>query len=149
MPITATKTIQDIGLALSTKSKQMLRIDPVTLPAGRTLSDWASFVFTIREDPEWVEDDGGRFGRNKVTANWADPEDDGWAVVAEIEGEVNGTVLEFAITETDSDIEGGLKRYAADVWGEGGAAGRVQFLLGSVEAAVVWLSMHSRARARV
>lgn len=143
-----TTTIKDIGLKLSTKSKQLFILDPITLVGGHTLAEWDSFILTAREDPEWSEDHGGRYGLEKHSAKWADPEDDGWTVAMSVLGSVNGDTLEFAITEADSDIEAGINRYALDVWGEGGTAGRVQFLIGTIEAPVVWLTMHARARAR-
>jgi hypothetical protein len=143
MTTAATKTIQDLGVTLATKSKQTLVVSPITLPSGRTLADWATFTLTVRADPDWDTTFGRRIGPNKPGADYADPEGEGWTVVLTLAGVVVGATLEFAISEADSDIAAGLNRYAFDVYAEGGAAGRVELV------PATWLTMRVRVRARV
>ena len=45
-------------LCLQWPAGQLQRITvPITLGLGRTLSDWSTFTFTIREDPDYQEGD--------------------------------------------------------------------------------------------
>lgn len=94
----------------------VLVLDPVTLPEGRTLADWASFVVTLREDPLWPR-------RPFQAADDLDPPNDGWASAATGAGEVEGDTLELSFT---APALAGERRYALDVWGVGGTAGDVQ-----------------------
>lgn len=93
-----------------------LVLDPIELPSGRDLGDWASFVVTVREDPLWP--------RRPFQANDdLDPVNDSWSSAATGSGTVVGDTLELAFTAPSG---AGDKRYALDVWGIGGSAGDCQ-----------------------
>lgn len=107
-------------------SDQILRVYPVTLPAGRSLTDWSSFKLTLRTDPEWPRQWYHRPPQ-------ADPYYDSWAVALQATltaGEAVVTVsgspaLEFPIAAADIDLAAGEERYALDVRGIGGTPGEV------------------------
>lgn len=91
----------------------------ISLTSGRSLSDWASFTCTVRQDPGWP-----RYGAalaKSITDN-LNPVADGWAVTATL---TNGTVSAGTIRFTVSagTFAAGLYRYSFDVEGVGGAAG--------------------------
>lgn len=111
--------IQD--LCLSWPSQQLQRITvELTLGTGRTISDWASFAFTIREDPDYE-----RTGSDTVPV---DPTNSSvpWTVISQTAGTVlTSTSVVFSVTvPTDP----GYRRYAFDVRGYGGAAGETAFI---------------------
>lgn len=95
----------------------------VTPRALLALSDYGTLTLTVRTDPLWDADKGGRSGADKLAANWADPVADSWAVATSAVGTVAGSIVTFAVTVPGG---AGAERYAFDVVAEGGTAGRVQ-----------------------
>lgn len=84
--------------------------DGLTLPAGRSLSSWDSYVLTIREDPLWP-----RTGAD-ITAP-VNPAADGWETTLTADGTVVSSSVSFPLTVPSS---AGKKRYVFDIWGIGG-----------------------------
>lgn len=86
---------------------------------GRTLADWASFVLTIRIDPNYPRSGGTLYDA-------LDPSGDSWTASVTSTGSITGTTeVTFDLTVPSSP---GIRRYALDVRGVGGTAGLVSFL---------------------
>src|SRR6478735_9261166 len=90
------------------------RVYPITLPAGRALSDWPTFLLTWREDPRWPRTSF------QQRDNTLDPYDT-WDVVLSLERSAAdaiqeaGAALWFPMTPTLTALGAGTKRYAFDV----------------------------------
>jgi hypothetical protein len=103
----------------------------VDLPSGHVLTNWASFLLTLREDPKYP-----RVG--DVDCQNADPTAEGWASTLTASGSVaSSTTLSFSLT---TPAGAGWRRYAMDVWGIGGAAGNVCLF------PTTWVSISPRTR---
>lgn len=123
--------VRDLGLLWY--RDQVSRLDlVVTLPTGRTLDDWASFLLTIREDPEWPN-------RGVTSSRKVDPLEDGWESILTASGSQVGVtnVVRFSFTVP---ANAGINRYTVDMWGIGGAAGNVPLF------PATWLSVGGRVR---
>lgn len=99
--------------------KLTITLDPITLPAGRTLADFDEFTLTVRKDPSWPRCDRTA----KVTA--MAPAEEGWEKVVEADGTVVGETLVFTF---NAPTVAGERRYVVDARGLGGAAGPVSLL---------------------
>lgn len=110
---------------------QTVKVTP-TLPSGRALADWSSFVLTVREDPLYP-----RAGAAAAAAAAADPHADGWAVEVTAAGSAAAGVVTFTLTVPDA---AGFRRYALDVWAVGGTPGDVQLV------AATWLTVTPSVR---
>ena len=109
---------------LTSGDRQKVILDPITLPSGRTLADFATFELTFRADPDWPR----TTQELKEAAKSADPVGDGWAVVGSVvSGTVVSSTLEF-IVPSSQGLSAGEDRYAADVRGIGGTAGPAHIL---------------------
>lgn len=116
--------IQDLGLEWVAGQRQLIKV--VCAPApGRTLADWAAFVLTIREDPDWPRGGGTLFVP-------LDPSQGGTPAVQAAGTVTGGVEVTFDVTVPSNP---GKRRYALDVWGTGGTAGAVCFLQAT------WLSV--------
>ncbi len=88
----------------------------VTLPTGRTLADWDSFVLTLREDPLYLH-------RSKQQLETADPHGEAWVIKSQVTGEIDEDVANMLVFDIASlPAFPGTNRYAMDVRGVGGVA---------------------------
>lgn len=108
-----------------------VQITPLTLPAGRQLTDFSSFTLTIRQDPSWP-----RTGALSATRNTADPIAEGWTAVVTATGSLVNSIPTFTFTMPSA---AGIERYAVDVWGNLAAGGQVQLVQAT------WLTAAGRA----
>jgi hypothetical protein len=102
--------------------RQRLSVTPV-LAAGHALSDWGSFVFTLREDPLW-----GRAGADLTALSTADPAGDGWEVVLTAAATVDPDDADAVFAVVDWPDAPGYRRYVLDLIALGGSIGPVQLL---------------------
>lgn len=111
--------IQD--LCLQWPSQQLQRISVVlTFGTGRTIADWATFVMTIREDPDY-ERTGADTGPVDPTNSSAP-----WELISQTTGTATGSdTVVFSVTVPTNP---GYRRYAFDVRGYGGSAGETAFI---------------------
>lgn len=128
---------------LRSRANQVLRVRPVALGDGQSLSDWDSFKLTIREDPDWQREWW-------QAAKDLDPYYDSWALAYEDTLDPSDAIaeetvdlatvqfLEFPIAAADIDLPGGIERYAYDVRAYGGVAGEFPIR------ATTWLTLTPR-----
>lgn len=114
-------------------ARRTVRLSPLTLPAGRTLSDFSGYTLTIRADPLFPRD-----GSALAAAAAADPRGDGWAVAATVAGAVVAGVVQF---EATAPADAGERRYALDVWAALAAGGETELV------PATWLTVGARVKA--
>lgn len=105
--------------------KRTVTLSPVTLPTGRTLSDFATFTLTVWEDPQYP-----RTGSYVVAASA--PIEDSWTESVTASGSVSGSTVVFNLTAPSSS---GIKRYAVGIIGTLSAGGNIHLL------PVTWLDV--------
>lgn len=119
----ATSTIGTVSVTFRAGQQTRFTVSPITFPAGRTTADFADFVCTVREDPQWDADTGRR---RALDTSSLDPAGDGWPIVASAVGVVeSATGVYFDFAGTDLELGAGYRRYVIDAVGEGGTAGPV------------------------
>lgn len=113
--------------------KFRLTVSPITFPSGRTTADFASWVSTIRADPEAPR-------RGLAVNPYVDPIGDGWEAVADAAGVASsGTAVYFDFTAADMALLKPSDRlYVIDAVGLGGTAGPAAIL------AATWLKVLAR-----
>src|SRR5690348_10692552 len=113
--------IREPALEWAAGQTMVVTLDPLTLPDGRAVTDFATFTLKVREDPSWP-----RSGQTLARAGEADPIADGWAVAVTSTGSLNGDdVPEFTFVMPSG---AGIKRYAVDAWGTLSGGAEVQLV---------------------
>lgn len=120
--------ILDSSYSWPANQKQQITLSPITLPIGRTLADFATFILTIRTDP--------LFPRSGTDLNAViSPEADGWTVATTASGSVVGATVVF---DFNVPTLPGQRRYVFDARAEGGTGGPVALI------PATWLSVSPR-----
>lgn len=110
----------------------VLSITPLTLPVGRSVTDFSTFTLTIRQDPLWP-----RTGDALANRPTADPIAQSWPVVLTAAGTLVSSVPTFEFTVPSG---AGIERYSLDVWGTLSAGGEVQLVRAT------WLTVNGRVK---
>lgn len=116
-------TIGNQTVEFTSGAKTSLTVSPITFPTGRDTGDFASFVATIREDPDYLR-------RTLPVDPLVDPVAEGWDVIGTATGTADSATsvtFEFSSAVT-SLLEGSERRYVVDAWGLGGTAGPAAIL---------------------
>lgn len=109
--------IQSLCLSWPASQVQLVRV-PITLADGHTIASWASFVLTIREDPDYPRSGADLYDPLNPVGSWD--------AVVESAGTAYGSdEVRFSVTVP---ADPGIQRYALDVWGIGGTAGDACFI---------------------
>lgn len=112
--------IRDCGLEWEAGQLQRLTIPCLDMAEGRTLADFTSFVFTIREDPEWP-----RSG-SRLTVP-LDPSEAGGTPAVQSTGTPDTPPGINVVFSFNVPLNPGFRRYAMSMSGLGGAGGPVRF----------------------